>query len=366
MLALVATAAPVAPARAEPAPATESERRLAEAVVTAWLAAQNQRDWKGYQRLYAARFTGIRRVGTVEKKLDRAKWMADRKAMFKAAMAVTADGITVTSDAVELIVTFVQTWEQGAFADAGHKRLVLDLAAVRAGTAGVIVAEEMVTSQVVLNQLGCLRLHYPAAPASGKRVDKGRTSDTVAAIEILEIGPRYACRVDTHPAGDPSQITVEIAVVERAAKWKLLGGALTEVITRSKEGELEHAGQVVIGPLLFTPAEPVLQVSVAATETTPYSNKRDDAVALYRITSVGLDELITYKSTSASDAEDSTGTDCGLVIETSSSKGYPDLTVACAQRHPGDWWNEDPSKRGQEVTTTTTRYRWNGTNYEER
>ena len=41
--------------------------------------------------------------------------------------------------------------------------------------------------------------------------------------------------------------------------------------------------------------------------------------------------------------------------------------MKCAVIHPGDWWNEDESQRGRPPgTIERTRYRWNGTTYEEK
>src|SRR5262249_27020631 len=52
------------------------------ALVDAWLAAQNRGDFAAYEKLYAQKFTGVRRSGTRTVSLDRAGWMRDRKRMF--------------------------------------------------------------------------------------------------------------------------------------------------------------------------------------------------------------------------------------------------------------------------------------------
>ena len=60
----------------------------ARGVVDGWLAAQNAGDLAAYDKLYAARFTGIRRSGPRTVRFDRAGWMRDRARMFGKPMTV--------------------------------------------------------------------------------------------------------------------------------------------------------------------------------------------------------------------------------------------------------------------------------------
>lgn len=55
----------------------EVDRKDAEALLAAWLAAQNGGDFASYQKLYGERFTGVRRSGKKVRRFDRAGWMAE-------------------------------------------------------------------------------------------------------------------------------------------------------------------------------------------------------------------------------------------------------------------------------------------------
>jgi ketosteroid isomerase-like protein len=114
------------------------------ALVTAWLEAQNRGDFASYGALYAARMTGVKRVGPRTRTFDRARWLADRKRMFRRPMVVTAQDIEVRGGAAVATVELVQTFRQGRFEDRGPKRLIV----VREGDALRIASEEMLQSTV--------------------------------------------------------------------------------------------------------------------------------------------------------------------------------------------------------------------------
>ncbi len=116
----------------------------AKALVTAWVAAQNQGNFDAYATFYAPRFTGIKRSGPRERKFAQAGWLADRRGMFKNAMQVTADEVTVAISSDTALVTFVQTWASGTYQDKGQKQLVL----VPAKEGLAIAREEMLQSQI--------------------------------------------------------------------------------------------------------------------------------------------------------------------------------------------------------------------------
>ena len=144
------------------APPPVTDAQLAQGVLDRWLAAQDSGDFSAYRALYAPAFAGVKRVGTKVKTLDRAAWMKDREKMFKAPMAVGSASMNVTADGATLVVELEQRWEQGAFADLGEKRIVLDRAAALAGGAAIL-GEEMLTSRVLLTELACVRTLYPDA-----------------------------------------------------------------------------------------------------------------------------------------------------------------------------------------------------------
>ncbi|MBM4342685.1 MAG: nuclear transport factor 2 family protein [Deltaproteobacteria bacterium] len=115
----VAPAEAPSPVALPPAPSvTEAEVR---GLLDLWLAAQNQGDFATYQGLYAARMTGVRRVGTVRRQFSRAGWMADRKRMFGKAMRVQVQDVQMAIAAGIGQVRFVQTFETGTFRDKGPK-----------------------------------------------------------------------------------------------------------------------------------------------------------------------------------------------------------------------------------------------------
>lgn len=127
------------------------------ALVDAWLQAQNAGDFAAYERLYAARFTGIRRSGPRERRFSRAGWMTDRQAMFRSAMQVAARELTVDASTGVATVRFTQEFTQGAYHDLGRKEIVL----VRNGSTLQIAREEMLESALSAAADGV------AAPAPG-------------------------------------------------------------------------------------------------------------------------------------------------------------------------------------------------------
>jgi hypothetical protein len=116
----------------------------ARGLVDRWLAAQNAGDFKSYQSLYAARFTGIRRSGPRTVRFDRGGWMKDRERMFQKPMSVSVDQVQIAAGASSAVVTFTQTWASGRYKDVGPKRLLL----IREAGEPRISREEMLSSQM--------------------------------------------------------------------------------------------------------------------------------------------------------------------------------------------------------------------------
>lgn len=153
--------APVEPAPVEPAaeptdsPSAAPDRAAVQAAVEAWLAAQNQGDFAAYQRLYADKVEGIKRVGARTWRFDRAGWLADRERMFKRPMTVAATELEVSGSARTPVVTLVQSFQQGKFADEGPKRLVFTQ-----GTDGLRIAREEMLHSVVAGGAATAPLAY--------------------------------------------------------------------------------------------------------------------------------------------------------------------------------------------------------------
>ncbi|HKE20698.1 MAG TPA: nuclear transport factor 2 family protein [Kofleriaceae bacterium] len=128
-----------------PAPGHAIAAERARAVLDAWLAAQNGGDFAAYEKLYASRFEGVKRVGKRVKRFARAGWMEDRKRMFGKPMDVEAREPAISTAAASADVRFTQRWRSGRFEDLGPKRLLL----VAEGDQLRIAREEMLRSDVV-------------------------------------------------------------------------------------------------------------------------------------------------------------------------------------------------------------------------
>jgi hypothetical protein len=113
-------------------------------LLDAWLKAQNDGDFNAYEKLYAQRFTGIRRSGPRTVEMDRAGWMKDRGRMFRKKMTVTAADVKVKAARQMAQVVFTQTWESGTYKDTGPKQLVI----IREGAAPRISQEELLRSDL--------------------------------------------------------------------------------------------------------------------------------------------------------------------------------------------------------------------------
>jgi len=164
------------------APIAEGEVR---GVVDKWLAAQNAGDFAAYDKLFAARFTGIRRSGPRTVRFDRAGWMRDRGRMFKKPMTVGISDVKMRIAGSTAVVTFTQTFAQGSFKDAGPKQLVI----VRDAGALRISSEKMLRS----------RIDQPPIPADE------RFRFAVAGRLLLSESPdeAWAAGPPTYDGGDP-------------------------------------------------------------------------------------------------------------------------------------------------------------------
>jgi hypothetical protein len=144
-----ASAAAAPPPSGTPDGAAIDDAQLA-AFLERWLAAQNQGDLAAYQELYAAKLTGIKRVGFRVFPFDRKGWLADRARMFQAKrpMVVTAEEPRFHGGARSATIDFVQTFSQGSFKDRGPKQLVVVREGDPKSGALKIAREEMLASTV--------------------------------------------------------------------------------------------------------------------------------------------------------------------------------------------------------------------------
>jgi hypothetical protein len=145
-----AAAVPAPPQQQAPAPPPDvvATAPLTEAAVRglldAWLEAQNRGDFAAYEKLYAQRFTGVKRSGERTRSFGRNDWMQDRASMFKRPMQVTASGVSSTVSPRLARVSFEQTWSSAKYRDAGPKELLI----VAGATSPQIAREEMLASTI--------------------------------------------------------------------------------------------------------------------------------------------------------------------------------------------------------------------------
>jgi hypothetical protein len=122
-------------------PLAEGDVRV---VVDKWQAAQNAGDLAAYEKLFAVRFTGVRRSGPRTARFDRARWMRDRARMFGKPMTVAITGVKIRVAGPSALVSFTQSFAQGNYKDEGPKQLVV----VREAGALKIASERMLRSQI--------------------------------------------------------------------------------------------------------------------------------------------------------------------------------------------------------------------------
>lgn len=116
----------------------------AKSFVARWEAAQNAGDFKSYERLYADRFMGVKRVGSYSNRYDRARWLLDRKPMLERGAKVTVTDLEIVVAAGSTRATFTQEFKSKGFRDIGQKELFL----VTSPGGVVISREEMLSSEV--------------------------------------------------------------------------------------------------------------------------------------------------------------------------------------------------------------------------
>lgn len=111
------------------APAAIDAGKEADAVLAAWIAAQNDGKLDAYIALYDKSFKGVRRTGDgAEKTFDRDGWSKDRARLFKNKQEVAAEGVKKKVEGDTVTLTFTQRWRSGKAADHGEKVIELRLA----------------------------------------------------------------------------------------------------------------------------------------------------------------------------------------------------------------------------------------------
>ncbi len=133
-----------APTPSSGEPSKPDPLAMAASAVEDWKKAQNDGKFEAYLAKYDASFQGIKRTPDGgEKKLDLATWKTDREKMFKIKQEVAVENIKSTMSGNDCVVTFLQRWKSGRFADHGEKTLTFR----DSGSGMRIVREEMKWSE---------------------------------------------------------------------------------------------------------------------------------------------------------------------------------------------------------------------------
>jgi hypothetical protein len=320
----------------------------ARALVDRWLAAQNQGRFDDYAAIYADTFLGTKRVGATTRTMDRAAWLKDRKAMFRAPMTVAATDVKVTAAAGAIVVELTQTWRQGDFADLGHKRLTLDPAGAR------ILAEEMLDSHVLLTEGACLGAIYPGASWARRTNGAADLDRKVLGVSVLDLGARSICQVDVQ---GNDEVHVTVAAFTFAKRWTRGGSVDLSYAKEPGPDQGEISGAVSVTPLALGAGELAIDVTRGTLATGPMLDDSHAEHTIYRVMATDLVELLAYES-SVSGGEEETTDRCELTIEPKVRRGWHDLTVECTHTQ-SSWHGQDPV----DDTTETRRYRWDGATY---
>jgi hypothetical protein len=138
-----ASSAPAAPSAALPVVSAFDETN-ARGLIERWLKAQNEHDFAAYSALYAARFSGTKRVGSYSRRFDRSGWLRDRQPMFRDGVIVQVTDVTISGTAGAVRAVFTQDFSAPGFRDRGQKELFL----VEQPGGLAIAREEMLVSHV--------------------------------------------------------------------------------------------------------------------------------------------------------------------------------------------------------------------------
>jgi hypothetical protein len=174
-------------------------------LVGKWAAAQSTNDFPAYDALYAERFTGVKRAGSLTVRLNRADWMKDRRTMIAPGLVVEASELTVAVTKDAATAHFVQHYKSPRFEDVGPKQLV-----VIATPAGARIArEEMLSSAIQMQGLGkgiADRLH---AAESGGVFLVSRVPARAAAGKPTVAKPQFISVSEADAAVDQAALTPE-------------------------------------------------------------------------------------------------------------------------------------------------------------
>lgn len=247
------TEPPGAPVEAQPAaaPARRVDPAAVQALLDAWLKAQNEQDFAAYEPLYASRFEGVRRTGARVARLDRAGWIADRKRMFGKRMVVELRDVEIDPFATGAAVRFTQRWASGKYEDIGPKLMVI----VREGDALRIAREEMLSSQIVAATAKATGLADASfafvIEAAGSYVVLDTTALKPATLELVSDAEPVIIMGEMPPAELPAEVAswhgervTDGKCVARVADFAVIGRSYPHFGTRQQwDGTFDEGAQ---------------------------------------------------------------------------------------------------------------------------
>ena len=330
----------------------------ARATLDRWLAAQNQGKYDDYAALYAPDFAGVKRVGKTAKKMTRAAWLKDRKAMFKARLDVTARDLVVTvpppGATTGATLEFVQTWVSGSYGDVGPKRIVLD------ASNSTIVGEELLSSRPILTEVACATALFPGASLKRKVTGADDGARPIAGVAVRDLGGRWGCKVMVTRDGGTD---VALGVLAFGKRWEVKGRLDLDYDEEpaADEGDEYTSGDVSLEPFALHPTIAVIEVVKDTKRGGPQYETRATTTTLYRADGDELVELVSWEDGGTSGEADD-GKRCELAVADKRVGGWPDLTLTCTQSSVQ--WAAGETEPNE--STEVTRYRWDGSTYAER
>lgn len=330
----------------------------AQALLTAWLTAQNRGDLAAYQALYAAGFRGVRRSGARVTRLDRAGWIQDRARMFRRPMKVAATAPQISPAEGGVALLFEQTWASGSYRDVGQKRMVL----IEEGGAARIASEEMISSDLRPEPLkpaeaALVRCLFPTFDEPHRQVGGAR----VEAVSAAQSGPLRLAAIQL--TGRPTAVGVcgedgqPLGLTSLPARDSYVEACMILDASNCEEQDRRlQLGAIRIDPRFFevSPGEWAFAVERSASADSSDEQGPGEEVrvtTLYAFHRVGgkLTRVLTLPSEGGrSDVELSDG-----------------FTSSFAQERPGELrltrtLSKGVYPDGRKETTRRLRFRWNG------
>ena len=208
----------------------------------------------------------------------------------------------------------------------------------------------------------CIKALFPTS--KNNRIGPDKDDEAIVDVVVTPVNEQFVvCSVD-HKGKDSTSMTHAYGAVKRLPKPALVGTKL-EPATEHEENKREPTGKgghIKIEVVPLTTSEQGVLVHVTQTAHGPMMSDRDTESTLYRVTSSGLDDVLSWKSTFSGGEADS-GDECELELP-KPGKYMPSRLVLECTVSKGDWHNDDIDKRGMHTKTRKERFVWKNGSYE--